>query len=158
MADIPDSIRALAERTPAEDFVLDLFRAEMPEIQSGTLLATDQAFPFLLIRRIPGSWGSEDPRFLDTATMSIQAFVSDPNGDEDAGILSEAARVVLRDAWLRQTVIPGRGHLAAWEMAQAGRRASDWATATGPVQYADLPSGVVRYEARYYLTLRIRGA
>ena len=155
MAGIPDEIRALAERSPVEDFMLDLLRAKLPGIQVNSLIADDQRFPLVLVRRIPGlGEGSGDPRFVDAATVSVQAFVEDPNGDEDAAILSEAVRVVLRDAWLSQTVVPGRGHITAFDMSSAPRRVTDWATASGPVQYADLPTGVWRYEAQYHLSIR----
>jgi len=155
MAGLPDSVRALAERTPVEDFLLDLLRAELPDMPVNSLIGPDQQFPFLLVRRIPGvGEGAGDPRFLDAATIAVHAFVPDPDGDEDAAILSEAVRVVLRDAWLKQKVVPGRGHLTEWEMTIAPRRVTDWATATGPVQYADLPTGIVRYETQYHLIIR----
>lgn len=155
MAGLPPEVVALAERSPVEDFLLDLYRAELAGIQTNTLIADDQTFPFLLVRRVPGLGENRgDPRFVDSATVSVQAFVEDPNGDEDAAILSEAARVVLRDAWLSNKVVPGRGHITTFEMSSAPRRVTDWATASGPVQYADLPSGVWRYEAQYHLTIR----
>lgn len=155
MANLPPEVVALAERSPVEDFMLDLLRAELPGVAVNTLIATDQTFPFLLVRRIPGLGDNAgDARFVDSAGVSVQAFVEDPNGDEDAAILSEAVRVVLRDAWLKQTVIPGRGHITRFDMSSAPRRVTDWATASGPVQYADLPSGVWRYETQYHLSIR----
>lgn len=160
MANLPASIRAIAERTPVEDFLLDLFRQELPDIPTNSLIADDQVFPFILVRRIPGvGEESGDPRFIDAATVSIQTFVPDPDGDEDSAILSEACRVVLRDAWLKQKGVPARGHITDMEMLMSPRRVTDWATSTGPVQYADLPTAVIRYEAQYALSIRrpIRG-
>lgn len=155
MAGLPQSVLALAERGPVEDFLLDLFRADIPDVPTNSLISDDQEFPFILVRRVPGVGESAgDPRFIDAATVSIQAFVPDPNGDEDAAILSEACRVVIRDAWLNQKVIPGRGHISAMEMLDSPRRVTDWATSSGPVQYADLPTAVVRYEAQYHLSIR----
>jgi len=155
MAGLPPEVIELAERSPVEDFLLDLYAQKLPSVKTSTLIADDQTFPFLLVRRIPGLGENRgDPRFVDSAAVSIQAFVEDPNGDEDAAILSEAARVVLRDAWLKNYVVPGRGHITTFEMSSAPRRVTDWATASGPVQYADLPSGVWRYEAQFYLTIR----
>lgn len=155
MAGLPASVLALAERSPIEDFLLALYRADLADVPCNSLIRKGQTFPFILVRRLPGlGEGSGDQRFLDTATVSIQAFVEDPDGDQDAAILSEAARVVLRDAWLNNRVIPNRGHITRMEETQAARRVTDWATAAGPVQYADLPTGVIRYEAQYFITLR----
>jgi hypothetical protein len=33
-------------------------------------------------------------------------------------------------------------------------RQSDWATSSGPVQYADLPSGFYRYQTNYTVKMR----
>lgn len=155
MAGIPDAIKALAERSPVEDLMLAILRENLPGMDVKTLIADDQTFPFILVRRIAGFGdGNEDTRFIDAASISIGTFVEDPNGDEDAAILSEAVRVVIRDAWLSQKVYPGLGHLTFQEMTSPPRRVTDWATATGPVQYADLPSGVWRYETQYHLEIK----
>src|SRR5688572_28616028 len=139
MAGIPPAVRALAELSPIEDILLVILRTALPGVQVQTLIAADQSFPLVLVRRQPqfGAWDA-DTRFTDTADVVIHTFAADPDGDEDAAILAEAVRVVLRDAWLRHTTVPGRGHLTRVEMTSAPRRATDWATATGPVQYADL--------------------
>lgn len=155
MAGIPPQIKALAERSPVEDLMLAILREGLPGIQVGSLIADDQKFPFVLVRRIPGlGAGSEDTRFIDSASIAVHCFVEDPDGDEDAAILSEAIRVVIRDAWLQQKVYPGLGHITFTEMSSDPRRVTDWATATGPVQYADLPSGISRYETQYHLDIK----
>lgn len=155
MAGIPDDIKALAERTPVEDLMLAVLREGLPGIAVNTLIADDQTFPFVLVRRIPGlGGGADDPRFIDSAAIAVHCFVPDPDGDEDAAILSEAVRVVIRDAQLAQKVYPQLGHITYQEMTSPPRRVTDWATATGPVQYADLPSGIWRYETHYHLDIR----
>jgi hypothetical protein len=155
VAGLPEHIRKLAELSPAEDLLLALLREGLPGIAVKTLIASDQSFPLVLVRRNPsfGNWGA-DTRFTDSARISVQAFCQDPDGDEDSAVLSEAVRVVLRDAWLTGKVVPDRGHLTHVEMVSAPRRATDWATATGPVQYADLPTGVWRYETEYQIDIR----
>lgn len=155
MAGLPDSIRALAELSPVEDVVLAILRAALPEMQVNSLIALDQTFPAVVVRRADsfGEWGGDD-RFTDSALLYVHTFCEDPDGDEDAALLAEAVRVVLRDAWLNQTVIEGRGHLTRVKMSGAPRRAPDWASATGPVQYADLPTGVHRYETRFQIGIK----
>ncbi|MCP3755758.1 hypothetical protein [Streptomyces sp. TBY4] len=155
MAGIPPTIKALAELSPVEDLLLAVLRQGLPGIRVQSLINRSQQFPLVLVRRDPsfGAWDG-DTRFTDSARVVVNTFAEDPDGDQDAAILSEAVRVVLRDAWLNNIVVPGRGHLTRVEMNSAGRRASDWATATGPVQYADLPTGVWRYESIFDITIR----
>lgn len=155
MAGLPPEIRALAELSPVEDLMLAVLRQGLPGIQVQSLIAKNQRFPLVIARRDPsfGNWAG-DTRFLDAARVGVDVFCEDPDGDEDAAILSEAVRVVLRNAWLNQTVYPGLGHITRVDLASAPRRQTDWATSTGPVQYADLPTGVWRYEATYDIEIR----
>src|SRR4051812_27515115 len=112
MAGLPDSVRAIVELSPVEDILLYVLRAGLPGVQVQSLIAADQGWPLVLVRRLPqfGDWPGDD-RFSDVADVSVQCFVEDPDGDEDAALLSEAARVVLRNAWLGHASIPGRGHI-----------------------------------------------
>lgn len=155
MSGLPAAVRALAELSPVEDILLFVLRHGLPGISVQSLIWIDQKFPMVLVRRSPsfGEWAG-DTRFTDVADVLVHTFAEDPNGDEDAAILAEAVRVVLRNAWLNHLVIPGRGHLTRVEMTSAPRRVTDWATATGPVQYADLPTGVWRYETQYRIGIR----
>lgn len=155
MAGVPERIRALAELSPVEDILLAVLRDGLPGVAVNSLIAANQRFPLVLARRAPhfGEWAG-DTRFLDSADVTIHTFAADPNGDEDAAVLAEAVRVVLRDAWLGHASVPGRGHITRVQMTSAPRRVTDWATASGPVQYADLPTGVWRYETAYRIEIR----
>lgn len=155
MAGLPDEIKAIAEFAPVEDIILPILRAGLPGIKVQTLVEDDQTFPFILVRRSPtfGQYNG-DPRFTDFAEVVVHVFCVDPNGDQDAAILSEAARVVLRDAGTEKRGVPGLGYITSVEMVSVPRRSSDWATSSGPVQYADLPTAAWRYEARYEVEIR----
>lgn len=155
MAGLPDAVKALVELSPIEDILLAVLRDGLPDVHVNSLIAADQKFPLVLPRRMPhfGDWGG-DTRFTDVADVVVHTFAEDPDGDEDAALLAEAVRVVLRDAWLSNRIIPGRGHITRVEMTSAPRRATDWATATGPVQYADLPAGAHRYETLFRIAIR----
>ena len=158
MTGIPDEVKAMAELSPLEDVLLYVLRGALQDtygVNVQSLIEIDQTFPLVLVRRGPGfgEWEG-DPRFTDIGPAVITTFAADPNGDEDAAILAEVARVVMRDAWLDQTVVPGRGYIFACDMTQAPRRVTDWATSSGPVQYADLPTGVWRYETVYRIGVR----
>ncbi len=155
MAGLPAHIRAMAELSPVEDVLLVLLRQALPGVEVKTLIAAQQRFPLVLVRRAPhlGQWAG-DTRFVDSADIVVHTFAADPDGDQDAAILAEAVRVALRDAWLHHRTAAGLGHVLRVDMTSAPRRATDWATATGPVQYADLPTGVWRYETAYRVTIR----
>ncbi|MFG1602848.1 hypothetical protein [Actinoplanes sp. NPDC049265] len=155
MSGLPANIRAMVELSPAEDLLLYLLRETLAGVSVQSLIWDNQTFPLVLMRRQPsfGEWLG-DTRFLDSADLVIHTFAEDPNGDEDAALLAEAVRVALRDAWLQHRSVPQRGHLTRVTMTSAPRRVTDWATATGPVQYADLPTGVWRYESLYRIAIR----
>ncbi|MEU9126583.1 hypothetical protein AB0D08_00445 [Kitasatospora sp. NPDC048540] len=155
MAGLPAEIKALAELSPVEDLLLAILRDGLPGIQVQSLIRKAQTFPLVLVRRDPsfGSWDG-DPRFTDSALVVVHTFCEDPDGDEDAAILAEAVRVVIRDAWLKHKVVASRGHITRADLNSAPRRAPDWSTSTGPVQYADLPTGVWRYETKYDIAIR----
>lgn len=152
---LPESIYERAEFTPVEDFAVALIQPHIPDIPVRTLIDADQTFPFVLVRRADsfGSW-SGDHRFIDDVQLFVHVYCEDPDGDEDAALLSDAIRCIIRDAWRNNTVIPGRGHIVGYDLVSSPRRVSDWATSAGPVQYADLPTGVHRYETRYGLMVR----
>lgn len=159
---LPDSIRARAEFAPFEDVLLPILRDAFPELtvteddsKVQSLIEHDQTFPLVLVRRVP-SFGqfSGDHRFVDSGQVAVHTFCQDPDGDQDAALLADAVRVALRDAWLSRKVVPGRGHISRFDVMSSPRRATDWATATGPVQYADLPTGVHRYETVFDLEIR----
>jgi hypothetical protein len=155
MAGLPPSVTALAELSPVEDIALYLLRRAMPDVAVQALITHPHPVPSVLVRRtFTYSETGGDPRFLDSADLLVYTFAADPDGDRDAAILAEACRVALRDAWLRNVIAPGLGYLTRVEVRSPPRRVSDWATATGPVQYADLPEGVWRWEAAYSLTIR----
>jgi hypothetical protein len=155
MAGLSPEIKALVEFSPAEEVVVEVLRERLIGCDVQFLIQHDQSFPFITVRRSPtmGQYQG-DSRFTDWAEVTVNAFCSDPNGDQDAALLAEAVRVVLRDAAVERKVYPGLGHITRAELISAPRRAADWATATGPVQYADLPTGTWRYEARYEIEIR----
>jgi hypothetical protein len=146
-------VLALVEMSPIEDLLLGLLPDKLPGVQVRTLIADDQTFPLALVR-VSGDWGEwgGDPRFLDAGQVTVHTFCEGINGDIDASLLSEAIRVVLRDSV--NEVVPEKGHMTKVQMMTRPRRVSDWATSTGPVQYADLPTGVWRYETIYQIEIK----
>ena len=155
---LPAEITAAVEMHPVEDIALQVLRDRFPTVQVNSMIEFDQSNLgpfFILVRRIPG-WGtwSGDSRFLDSAGLAVHVFAKDPDADEKGAIISEACRVALRDAALKATYYPGLGGLVKAGLITEPSRRTDWATSSGPVQFADLPGGYQRYEARFQLTIR----
>lgn len=157
MSDLPDSVYALIENRPVEDIVLAILREGLPDIPVYSLIPESVPEHFVLVRRLAGlgDWDG-DPRFTDTGRFVIQAFTADPEGDYKGAVLSEAVRVVLRNASFSKWSHPDLGSVIEIQMTSEPNRRTDWATASGPVQYADLPTGLWRYESTYSIHVRSR--
>jgi hypothetical protein len=155
MSELPQSVLDLVELSPVEDILLTILRDGLPDVPIVSLIAEDPPPMFVLVRRLHGmgDWDG-DPRFTDSGRFFIHTFTEDPDGDEKGALLSEAVRVVLRNAWLAHRNVPGRGSVINIKMLSEPSRKTDWATASGPVQYADLPTGFWRYESTYQINVR----
>lgn len=95
-----------------------------------------------------------DNRFLMPALLSVDTLTTGLDADQDGADLQEAVRIAIHEAWHHQTIIPGAGYIARIENSTKPSRVSDWATSSGPVQYASLPKHVLRYESNYRLLMR----
>lgn len=153
--DLPASVLALVELSPIEDIALAILRDGLVDVPSFSLIPEAPPSLFVLVRRDAAFGGWEaDQRFTDFGRIRIDTFTADPDGDEKGALLSEAVRVVMREAWLSHKHIPGRGYITRIDMTAEPSRKTDWATSSGPVQFADLPTGFWRYESKYALRIR----
>lgn len=154
MPDLPESVVNAAEFAPVEDVLLPIIRHHLPGARIYSEVPADDLFPYAVVRVAPSErWWTGDDRFVDWATVFVHVFAKNPDGERKAAIFSDAIRVALRDAWMQQTSF-GMGHISQYRMTNRPSRRSDWATSQGPVQYADLPNGVTRYEALYAIQIR----
>lgn len=150
---LPQEVLDLVEMHPLEDLVLSILDADIPSIPRGTRYSLSQSFPYILVRVID-DWGrpAQDHRFVVTRQLVVHTLCEGLNAEEDAALLGEAVRVALTRATNR--VIPGKGWISKFDPISLPSQSPDWATATGPVQYADLPPGVVRYQGKYEVSYR----
>lgn len=154
MTTLPPEIGDLAELEPYEDLFLAILRENLPDsIPVQSLYSDDQTFPVVLVRRAPdwGFWDGQEP-WLDMASVEIHVLCQGIEADKDCAVLSNAIRAILRRSVNK--VYPGLGHIKSCYVLQAPHRTPDWATSSGPVQYADLPTGVMRYETMYRCAIR----
>jgi len=152
---LPPEVLALAQFHPVEDLILALLRDGLPEaIHVNSLVADGQEWPLVLVRRGLdwGFWAGDPRGFIDSGTLAISVFCDGLEADSDAAYLSEAVRVILHRSVNK--VVSGLGYLTEVDLDNAPHRVTDWASATGPVQFADLPTGVMRYETTYSLGIR----
>lgn len=157
--ELPQSVLDLIENRPVEDVLLAVLRAGLPDVPIFSYIP-ETALPFfVLVRRLSGlgDWDGDQRGFVDEGRFAVHAFTQDPDGDWKGAVLSEAVRVVLRNAWLKHWSSPELGSVIRIQMHQEPSRVTDWATSAGPVQYADLPTGYWRYESTYSIQIRTPG-
>lgn len=144
----------------ADELMLGILRPffEGKGVHIGTLFSEGLNPPIIIVRRErrSGTVGLDvsDDRFVQPAIVSVNTITAGIDADEEGEELQEACRVAIRMAQLNQLVIPGAGYISRIENSVMPSRVSDWATSNGPVQYAALPKGLVRYESVYRLLLR----
>lgn len=156
MSDLPQAIYDMVENRPVEDVLLAILRESMPpEVPVFSLIPEELPDNFVLVRRLAGlgEWDG-DPRFTDTGRFLIHTFTQDPDGDYKGAILSEAVRVIMRNAWMNKWHRADLGSVIEIRMVSEPSRKSDFTTSSGPVQYADLPIALWRYESTYSLHVR----
>jgi hypothetical protein len=152
---LPASVLSRQKFGSPTDLILALLRRDHPTLRIQSKVKLRQKVPLVLVRtaRNP-SGGKSDSRFTDLVQIEIQVYTQGVNADDDGERISEAMRVTLFDAWRNQVVVPGLGWLMDIEMTSRPHEVPDWATSTGPVQYADLPADFTRYETRYTVEIR----
>lgn len=147
---LPASALDLVKARPIEDVGLAILRRGLPDVPTYALIPKTTPEFFLIVRGIPelgnyrsghGLWNQND--------FAVHAYAQDPEGDEQAALLSFAVVSVMEQAFREHWRLPGLGTVNKIECFQGPTREPDWATSTGPVQYADLPTGDWRYEARF---------
>lgn len=154
---LPASVTERLHHMPMEDLMLKVLREALPDIKVSSLInfQLHDIDTFILVRRTPGDgyWRGRS-NLLDEGGMTIQVYTRDPDADVKGALVSEAVRDALMDAVKESTYYPGLGQLKYIRMIEEPLRKSDWTTATGPVQFADLPNGFFRYETRYTFKIR----
>lgn len=152
---LPASVLDLVEIRPVEDLLLHILHEGLPDVPTFSLIPDSPPPNFILARGLPGNglWRG-DERFVQDARFYIHTFTSDPDGDWKGATLSEATRVVLREASTNKWGTAELGWVNEIKLDSEAGRVTDWATSVGPVQYADLPTGYWRYQSIYHIKYR----
>lgn len=152
---LPDSVLDRVAFYPYEDILMAMFAKAFPELRFETFVPETLTYPMITGARFAsqGVW-SGDPRFIDSGPVRINVFCAGPDADVEAFLISEAIRVMMLEASLERWHFPGIGSIVNISMNTEPADVNDWATATGIVQFADLPEGVTRFETVYQMTIR----
>jgi len=150
--DLPESVTSKIKHDTIEQFALPLLRKELEGVPIWSLLPPKAPTFGVLVRKdLSNGADKGDPRgFTEVAVLQIDCFTKDPDGDLAGAQLSEAVAIVFRDAWLNQTVING-SWITNYRLVAEPARKADFADSAGPVQYADLPQRVWRYQLKVKL-------
>ena len=145
---LPASVLDRVAFFPYEDILAAMFQRAFPELRFETYVPEVLTYPLITGARFTpqGGW-SGDPRFIDSGPVRINVFCAGPDADVEAFLISEAIRVMMLEASLERWNFPGLGSIVNITMSTEPADVNDWATATGIVQFADLPEGVIRFEA-----------
>lgn len=150
----------------AEDLVIGLLRpyferladAGGPDVRVYTQYEDGMVTPSVLAintrRTGIDAYAVKDEAFIRSVVLEVNTLTTGRNADKDAADLQEAVRHVFMDARRRQVVIPNVGVINTMSSSVMATRQTDWATSSGPTQYAKLPHGASRYEGRYRLLIR----
>ena len=152
---LPASVLDRVAFFPYEDILAAMFERALPELRFETYVPEVLSYPLITGARFTpqGGW-SGDPRFIDSGPVRINVFCAGPDADVEAFLISEAIRVMMLEASLERWNFPGLGSIVNITMSTEPADVNDWATATGIVQFADLPEGVIRFETVYQMTIR----
>ena len=152
---LPASVLDRVAFFPYEDILAAMFQRAFPELMFETYVPEVLTYPLITGARFTpqGGW-SGDPRFIDSGPVRINVFCDGPDADVEAFLISEAIRVMMLEASLERWNFPGLGSIVNITMSTEPADVNDWATATGIVQFADLPEGVIRFETVYQMTIR----
>ena len=152
---LPASVLDRVAFFPYEDILAAMFQRAFPELRFETYVPEVLTYPLITGARFTpqGGW-SGDPRFIDSGPVRINVFCAGPDADVEAFLISEAIRVMMLEASLERWNFHGLGSIVNITMSTEPADVNDWATATGIVQFADLPEGVIRFETVYQMTIR----
>lgn len=155
MTDLPTSVTSRVALPDIIDFALPLLRQKLEGVPVWSLLPEKNPTFGVLVRKDLGSigGGKGDPRgFTESIYLQFDCFTTDPDGDVSGAQLGEAVRIVFWEAFREQTVL-NNTWITEFRVVAEPTRKADFADSAGPVQYADLPQRVWRYQLRLNLVV-----
>ena len=154
---LPDSILDATGDWPEGRLVaLEILRSRFPEFRFVSLISPEHTPPWALVRET-GFEGAvyEDRRFMREFFISIETFTEGLESDVDAPNVHRAAEDAFTRAALGNiSVGGGTSWIVDYSLEEPARRLSDWASASGPVQTADLPTNWTRWHSLHRIAIK----
>jgi hypothetical protein len=159
---LPDSIVDELQFQPAVQLFKVILEPLVDPIKVISSISEHPPLPFILIRRRDdvGNWHGDPRGLIDVAHMVVHVYSNGHNGvngEAACYVLSDFIRKKLYEASQAQYYDGDLGALSRLRVLNSPSRETDWATSSGPVQYADLPAGTWRYETHYEARIRPPG-
>lgn len=135
---------------------LEILRTRLPGVRFISQISPHVAPPYVLVREV-GFEGAfvADRRFKREYFISIETFTEGLESDVEAPLFHRAAEdAFTRVAYGNESVLDGAGWITRYELVEPARRLSDWASAAGPVQTADLPTNWTRHHSLHRIELK----
>lgn len=153
---LPESITDATGNWPEGRLVaLEVLRERYPDFLWTGLISPTNKPPFALVREVgfEGAW-AQDRRFKREFFVSIETFTEGLESDVEAPQIHRAAEDAFTRAAFGNEVVGGTAWLVDYELAEPARRLYDWASATGPVQTADLPGNWTRWHSLHRIEIK----
>lgn len=154
--ELPASVLDLVADEPLiEDVVLDILRAEIPDILWAD--ETEQASPppfGIVVRDSYLGTDRSDTRFIYSGYCAVHTFTEGFDATIDNSRLQEAVKLTMLRAGTQQPHIRDWGYVHSTRLVEPYRKRSDWQNSEGPVQYADLPNDYTRFESVWEVKVR----
>lgn len=154
---LPESITDSAGTVPEGiDVALEILNRRLPGFVFAGLIYPGLAPPFALVREagFEGAWRA-DRRFVREFFISIETFTEGLESDVESPKIHRAAEDAFTRAFYGNEVLQdGAAWLVDYELAEPARRLYDWASATGPVQTADLPTNWTRWHSLHRIGIK----
>jgi hypothetical protein len=139
-----------------EDWLPEMFRADLPSgLHVGTRLKDGQELPFALVAESVANipWASNEDH-MSVVGVDVNTFTDGVDAEVDGFRFHRVLWRLLRSySYERRVFDSGRSSVAYARVLDQPHRRPDWADATGPVQYQDLPAGVERFISSYLVVV-----
>ena len=142
-----------------EDFLPGWLSRALPDgVTVRTRIEEGDAMPYLLVMEVDPEGVSAAARRggddVDVVEVELHAFCEGLDAERACWKLLWASFKLVEE-WARKgrRIGSAASFLVGARLLERPRRRPDWADATGPVQYQDLPVGIERFVARARLTI-----
>lgn len=138
--------------------ILDDYFKDHPEVHVYERYSEDMQLPAIVPLSANRSgmvaYQTPEDQWVRSGIVELNTIATGPDRDLVNAQLQEACRHAIYEAWFHQRDYPNHGVINKVSNSNYARPETDWATTSHAVQYAKLPSGSSRYEARYRLLVR----